>query len=143
MDSRLVPDQEIAKQKQLFLDHLTRKGFDDIEVIQHGGGDEWSQTSVRAPVVQAMLSVYRHHGIEPAIWPRSPTSSPRWEFTRKLGLPDVRGGLGHGGRAHAVDEYIVIEGNEKVAGIVKAEQSLVDLLFAYANYPEESGNPAA
>ncbi len=143
MDSRLVPDQEIVTQKQLFLDHLTQKGYGDIAVTQHGGGDEWSQTSVKAPVVQAMLSVYRHYGIEPAIWPRSPTSSPRWEFTRKLGLPDVRGGLGHGGRAHAVDEYIVIEGNEKVAGIVKAEQSLVDLLFAYASYPEEPRGSSA
>lgn len=39
------------------------------------------------------------------------------------------------GRAHSADEYIVIEGNDKVAGIVRAEQSYVDVLYAFANWP--------
>lgn len=136
LDSRLVPNQSIARQKELVLAHLDRHGFSDLEVRQFGGGDEWSQTSVKAPVVQAVLSVYRKYGIEPMVWPRSPGSSPQWEYTRKLGLPAASGGLGHGSRAHSDDEYIVIEGNEKVAGIVKAEQSIVDILYAYAGWPE-------
>jgi di/tripeptidase len=99
-------------------------------------GDEWSQTSVKAAVVQSVLSVYRHYGIEPSIWPRGAGSSPQGQFTNPpLNLPAVSGGLGHGGRAHSVDEYLVIEGNEKVAGIVRAEQSYVDMLYAYANWP--------
>lgn len=142
IDSRLVPNQEIAKQKQLLLDHLEQHGFGDIEVRQLGGGDEWSQTSVTAPVVQAVLSVYEHYGIDPLIWPRSPGSSPQWEYTRRLGLPAARGGLGHGSRAHSDDEYLVIEGNDKVAGIVKSEQSVVDILFAYAEYPEQAEESA-
>ncbi|MFQ5789647.1 MAG: M20/M25/M40 family metallo-hydrolase [Acidobacteriota bacterium] len=137
IDSRLVPNQEIARQKQLVLDHLAKHGFEDIEVRQLGGGDEWSQTSVKEPVVQAVLSVYKHYGIDPLIWPRSPGSSPQWEYTRRLGLPAARGGLGHGSRAHSDDEYLVIEGNEKVAGLVRSQQSIVDILFAYAHYPEE------
>ncbi|MBI4543682.1 MAG: M20/M25/M40 family metallo-hydrolase [Gemmatimonadetes bacterium] len=137
LDSRLVPNQSIARQKQLVLEHLARHGFTDISVQQHGGGDEWSQTSVTAAPVQAVLSMYRKAGIEPMVWPRSPGSSPQWEYTRRLGLPAAGGGLGHGSRAHADDEYIVIEGNEKVAGIVKAEQSIVDILYAYASWPEK------
>ncbi len=62
----------------------------------------------------------------------------RYEYTRKLGLPHCSGGLGHGGRAHSDEEYIVTEGNDKVAGIVKSEQSIVDILFTYAAYPEDS-----
>jgi di/tripeptidase len=101
-----------------------------------GGGDEWSQTSVEAPVVQSLLSAYREYGIEPMILPREAGSAPIAQYTRPpLNLAYVGGGLGHGGRAHSHDEYIVIEGNEKVAGIVRAEQSYVDILFAYANWP--------
>ncbi len=30
----------------------------------------------------------------------------------------------------------MIEGNDKVAGLVRAEQSVVDVLYAYAHWPE-------
>ncbi|HXF95997.1 MAG TPA: M20/M25/M40 family metallo-hydrolase [Gemmatimonadales bacterium] len=132
LDSRLVPNQWVAKQADLVRAHLDRHGFTDIELRRLGGGDEWSQTSVKAPPVQAVLSVYRRAGIEPMVWPRSAGSSPQWEYTRKLGLPAAGGGLGHGSRAHADDEYLVIEGNEQVAGIVRAEQSVADILYAFA-----------
>ena len=46
--------------------------------------------------------------------------------------------MGHGSRAHADDEYIVIEGNDKVAGIVGSEQSMVDMLYTYASWPERT-----
>jgi acetylornithine deacetylase/succinyl-diaminopimelate desuccinylase-like protein len=136
IDCRLVPNQEIARQKELVLDHLARKGFSDLKLTLIGGGMEWSQTSVEEAIVQAVLAMYRGAGIDPMVWPRSAGSSPQYEYTRKLGLPACGGGLGHGGRAHADDEYIVIEGNDRVAGIVKAEQSVVDILFTYAAYPE-------
>ncbi len=134
IDARLVPNQEVGKQADLVLAHLGKHGFSDIEVRRLGGGDEWSQTSVKEAVVQATLGMYRQHGIEPMVWPRSAGSSPQWEYTRKLGLPAGGGALGHGSRAHSDDEYIVIEGNGKVGGIVESEQSMVDLLYAYANW---------
>jgi acetylornithine deacetylase/succinyl-diaminopimelate desuccinylase-like protein len=137
IDSRLVPNQEIASQKQLILDHLKKNGFGDLEVRHLGGGDEWSQTSVREPAVQAVLSVYKKYGVEPQIWPRAAGSSPQYQYTRKLGLPATEGGLGHGSRAHSDDEYLVIEGNDRVAGLVRAEQSFVDMLYAYAGWPEK------
>ncbi len=136
LDSRLVPNQEIPEHKQMIVDYLQKKGFGDLEVRQLGGGDEWSQTSVQAPVVQAVLSVYKKYGIEPQVWPRSAGSSPQYQYTRKLGLAAADGGLGHGSRAHADDEYLVIEGNDKVAGLVRAEQSIVDILYAYAHWPQ-------
>lgn len=48
---------------------------------------------------------------------------------------DVLGDESHGGRAHSADAYIAIEGSEKVAGMVRAEQSYVDVLYACANWP--------
>ncbi len=137
LDSRLVPNQAIDEQIALVRRYLDQKGFGDMELRKMGGGDEWSRTSVKSPVVQAVLSVYRHYGIEPVIWPRSAGSSPQAQYTRPpLNLPAASGGLGHGGRAHSIDEYFVAEGNEKVAGLVKAEQSMVDVLYAYANWQE-------
>lgn len=132
IDSRLVPNQAVPKQGDLVRAHLDRHGFSDIEMRRLGGGDEWSQTSVKAAAVQAVLSVYKKAGIEPMVWPRSAGSSPQYEYTRKLGLQAAGGGLGHGSRAHSDDEYIVIEGNDKVAGIVQAEQSIADSLYAFA-----------
>jgi acetylornithine deacetylase/succinyl-diaminopimelate desuccinylase-like protein len=136
IDARLVPNQDVRKQVGKVKAHLERHGFSDISVTMLGGGDEWSQTSVQAPVVQATLAMYKQHGIEPLVWPRSAGSSPQWEYTRKLGLPAGGGALGHGSRAHADDEYIVTEGDGKVAGIVESEQSMVELLYAYAAWPE-------
>lgn len=136
IDSRLVPNQEVRGQLALLQAHLDRHGFSDISVRMLGGGDEWSQTSVKAAVVQATLAMYKARGVEPMVWPRSAGSSPQWEYTRKLGLPAGGGAMGHGSRAHADDEYIVIEGNGKVGGIVESEQSMVDLIYAYANWPE-------
>jgi len=137
IDSRLVPNQESGKQADLVRAHLDRHGFSDIEMRRLGGGDQWSQTSVKEAVVQATLAMYKAHGIEPMVWPRSAGSSPQWEFTRKLQLPAAGGALGHGSRAHADDEYIVVDGNDRVAGIVESEQSTVDLIYAYANWPEK------
>lgn len=138
IDARLVPNQEVRKHADLVRAHLDKHGFSDVEMRRMGGGDEWSQTSVKAAAVQATLAMYQHHGIEPMVWPRSAGSSPQWEYTRKLGLPAAGGALGHGSRAHSDDEYIVIEGNDSVAGIVKSEQSMVDLLYTYANWSEKS-----
>jgi acetylornithine deacetylase/succinyl-diaminopimelate desuccinylase-like protein len=137
LDSRLVPNQSIDQAISLIRRHLDKHGFSDIQLTKIGGGDEWSQTSVNAPPVQAVLAVYRHYGIEPAILPRSPGSSPQAQFTRPpLNLPAAGGGLGHGGRAHSDDEYFVIEGTDKVGGLVECEQSMVDILYAYAYWPK-------
>jgi len=141
VDARLVPNQEVSKQGDLLRAHLDRLGFTDIEMRRLGGGDEWSQTSVTEGVVQATLAMYKQKGIEPMVWPRSAGSSPEWEYTRRLGLPAAGGGLGHGSRAHSDDEFIVIDGNDRVAGVVEAEQSVVDLLYAYAAWPEPRRPP--
>lgn len=137
LDGRMVPNQNVDDHVALIRRHLDKHGFSDISMRKISGGDEWSRTSVKAPVVQAVLSVYKKYGVEPMIWPRSAGSSPEAQYTRPpLNLPACGGGLGHGGRAHSDDEYMVVEGNEKVAGLVKCEQSIVDVLYAYANWPE-------
>ncbi|MCK4242474.1 MAG: M20/M25/M40 family metallo-hydrolase, partial [Dehalococcoidia bacterium] len=135
IDTRLVPDQESKDILPLIRAHLDKHGYSDIEV-RTLAGYEWSKTSVKEPVVQAVLSVYEKYGIKPIIWPHTGGSVPMYLYSRPpLNLPICIGGLGHGGRAHSPDEYYVIEGNDRVAGLVKDEKSFVDILYAFANWP--------
>lgn len=132
VDVRLVPDQESKDVVPLIRRHLDSHGYQDIEVCPLSGY-EWSRTSVKEPVVQAVLGVYRRYGVPVQVWPHIGGSAPYYLYTRDpLNLPMAGGGLGHGGRAHSPDEYLVIDGNEKVAGLVEAEKSFVDILYAYA-----------
>lgn len=131
LDSRLVPNQEPDKQFELIRRHLRRAGFGEIEVnlLQ---GDGWSQNSVDSEPVQAVLSVYRHLGYDPLVWPRYPGSHNEYLVTRELGMPAARGGLGRGGNDHAADVYIVIGRQDRIAVIVEAEASIMEILITYA-----------
>lgn len=136
LDFRLVPNmhsEEIVPKLRAHLDH---HGYTDIE-IRVKAAYEWSKTHPNAKVVQAVQRVYEQYGIDFDVWPLSAGSAPMHLFTRApLNLTLAEGGLGHGGRNHAHDEYLVIEGNNKVAGLVEAEKSYVDILFAYASMNE-------
>ena len=61
-------------------------------------------------------------------------SAPYYIFTERLKLPMVMGALGHGGGAHAPNEYMVIEprAGSRVAGLAQAEKYYVDFLFAFS-----------
>ena len=48
------------------------------------------------------------------------------------GVPIISGGAGLGGRAHAANEYYVIEGADKVYGMAGAEKAVATLLYAFA-----------
>jgi acetylornithine deacetylase/succinyl-diaminopimelate desuccinylase-like protein len=132
LDVRLVPDQEAEDIVPLIRRHLDSRGYRDIEIRQLDGYT-WSKTSARTPLAQALLKMYRARGIEPLVFPHMGGSAPMYLYTKWLGLPHVSGGLGHGGRAHAPDEYYVIEGDGKVAGLAEAERSYAEILFALAD----------
>ena len=46
-------------------------------------------------------------------------------------------GMGFGSGHTGGDEFMVTEGDGKVGGLVELEQSLVDLMYSYAAYPNE------
>lgn len=123
LDCRLVhgmrPDRVVAALQR----HLTRHGLDHIELRVHDAYPA-ARTSVRAPVVQALVDTYRAFGFEPEIWPTIASSMPLYLFTDVLGLDMVSGGLGHGGRAHAANEYATVDGMRAF------EHSVATLLFA-------------
>jgi acetylornithine deacetylase/succinyl-diaminopimelate desuccinylase-like protein len=133
MDSRLVPDQDPDQALDMIRAHLAAEGFDDIEVRKVSGYPP-AQSSVEAPLVHAALSVYNKYTDDLTVTVRSTGSAPYYVFTDILGLPMVRGGIGHGSGAHAPNEYMVIEPAEgsPIAGLVEVEKYYADLVYALA-----------
>lgn len=133
LDLRLVPDMTAAESLAQLKAHLAKKGFGDIEVNMTGGYDPTS-TPGEAGIIRAETAVYRKHGIDPVILPRLAGSWPGYIFTGEpLRLPAGHFGLGHGGGAHAPDEYYVIESsNPKVEGMLGATFSYVEFLYEFA-----------
>jgi acetylornithine deacetylase/succinyl-diaminopimelate desuccinylase-like protein len=134
MDARLVPNQKSEEVIQKIRRHLNNYGYTDI-TVRSLDPYEWAKTSVKEPIVQASIQAYRKLGYKPEIWPITASSVPYYLFNRgPLYLPFIDAGLGHGGRAHSPDEYLVIEGNDKVAGLAGCEKSYVVILDTYAKY---------
>jgi acetylornithine deacetylase/succinyl-diaminopimelate desuccinylase-like protein len=133
LDSRLVPDQKPEQAVELIRKHLVARGFPDVKVRLVSGYPP-AQTSVEAPLVKAVIGVFNKHGFTPSVPPRLAGSAPYYVFTDRLRLPLVPAGLGHGGGAHAPDEYLVVEprAGSRVAGLAAMEKFYVDVLYALA-----------
>lgn len=133
IDLRLVPDMKFDAAVAALKSHLAKRGYGDIDVNVTGGYDPTS-TSVKSDLVQAQLSVLQSAGLDPILWPRSAGSYPGYIFTNPpLNLASAHFGLGHGGGAHAPDEFYVIESsNPKVQGFDGAVMSFVEYLYELA-----------
>jgi acetylornithine deacetylase/succinyl-diaminopimelate desuccinylase-like protein len=132
LDVRLVPNQDPADVIPILRRHLDKHGFKDVAITALDEGYFPDKTSLKDRGNAAMLQTYHEMGMEPEVWPMIAGSAPDWWFTRFLGAPMTQGGIGHGGRMHAPDEYIVYEGNKKLAGIQEATQFFVRFLFRFA-----------
>ena len=133
LDLRLVPDMTFDGAVAALKAHLAKKGFGDLEVNVSGGYGP-TQTSADAPLIRAQLTAYRRAGLDPLLTVRNAGSYPGYVFTGEpLKLPSGHHGLGHGGGAHAPDEYFVIESsNPKVSGYDAAVRSYVDYFYELA-----------
>jgi acetylornithine deacetylase/succinyl-diaminopimelate desuccinylase-like protein len=133
LDMRLVPDQTAAEAATKLKAHLAKHGYADIEVKVTGGYDP-TQTDENSSLIKASVSVYRHEGMPVSLSPRLAGSWPGYIFTGPpVSLPAGHFGTGHGSRAHAPDEYYVIESNNPaVQGMAEATLSYVMHLYALA-----------
>jgi acetylornithine deacetylase/succinyl-diaminopimelate desuccinylase-like protein len=133
LDLRLVPNMTRANAVAKLKSHLAKRGFGDIEVNVTGGYDP-TTTPADARLVQTATRVYEDTGIDPILWPRRGGSWPGYVFTgAPLELPATHFGLGHGLRAHAPDEYFLVDSkNPKLHGMDGAVRSYVDYLHALA-----------
>lgn len=133
IDLRLVPGMKKDDAVAALEAHLARRGFGDIEVNVSGGYDPTS-TPADAPLIQAQQAVLKRAGLDPLLWPRNAGSYPGFVFTDPpLGLASGHFGLGHGGGAHAPDEYFLIESTHPaIRGYDGAVMSYVEYLYELA-----------
>jgi acetylornithine deacetylase/succinyl-diaminopimelate desuccinylase-like protein len=136
---RYVPNQngpDLVKKIRAFLD---AKGFQDVE-LKLIGDVPWSKMHYDTDIANALRTSYDIFGVsytEPAAnesilggyWPAylfvNDEKSP-------IKIPIVGGSAGHGGGAHAANEYYVIEGAGKVYGLAGAEKSIATVLYSFA-----------
>ncbi len=133
LDLRIVPDMTAAETLAALKAHLAKKGFSDIEVNMSGGYDPTS-TAPDSKIIQSQLAVLKRSDVKAVLWPRLAGSYPGFIFTNApLKLAAGHFGLGHGGGAHAPDEYFVIESsNPKIQGFDGAVMSYVEYLYELA-----------
>ncbi len=116
--------------------HLDKHGFQDVE-INVVGDVPWAKRSTDTPIGRAVAATYDAFGI-----PHGPISAeqsimggywPAYLFAGDtLDIPITGGMAGHGGNAHAANEYYVIEGAGKVYGMAGAEKSVAMVLYNFA-----------
>ncbi|MFX1487191.1 MAG: M20/M25/M40 family metallo-hydrolase [Promethearchaeota archaeon] len=129
MDVRLIPDMTVSEVLPRIRKHLDDHDFNEIKIRDLQEGYSWAKTSIKEPAAQAVLKTYREFGYEPEIWPHLAGSAPFCMFNRDpLNLPFVMGGLGHGLRAHAPDEYLVVGEGGPTQGLTTLEKSYVVFL---------------
>jgi acetylornithine deacetylase/succinyl-diaminopimelate desuccinylase-like protein len=88
----------------------------------------------RSGFIDAQKRAYSKSRVDAQLWPRTAGSYPGYVFTSDpLRLPAGHFGLGHGLRAHAPDEYYLVDSsNPKVQGMDGAVRSFVDYLYELA-----------
>ncbi len=98
------------------------------------GGYNPTQTDEKFALIQASIAVYKSEGLTVGLSPRLAGSWPGYIFTGPpVSLPAGHFGTGHGSRAHAPDEYYVIQSsNAAVQGMAEAMLSYVRHLYALA-----------
>jgi acetylornithine deacetylase/succinyl-diaminopimelate desuccinylase-like protein len=133
LDFRLVPDQTAAEAQSKLKAHLAKRGYGDIEVKVTGGYNP-TQTDESSSLIRASRAVYEFENLPVSLSPRLAGSWPGYIFTGPpVNLPGGHFGTGHGSRAHAPDEYYVIESsNPAVRGMAEATLSYVRHLYALA-----------
>jgi acetylornithine deacetylase/succinyl-diaminopimelate desuccinylase-like protein len=133
LDLRLVPNQTRADCERKLRAHLDANGFNDIEVNVTGGYDP-TETPENSRLVQAALAVYRANRAEATLNARQAGSWPGSVFTQEpVAIPASQFGMGHGGGAHAPDEYFVIDSsNRRVMGLTGATMGYIDFMYEMA-----------
>jgi acetylornithine deacetylase/succinyl-diaminopimelate desuccinylase-like protein len=116
LDFRLVPDMNPEKVIEKFVNHLKKiRLYEYVELKVHDYYP-WSKTDPDGIAAESARRAYKLLGKKSYTIPILPGSAPTYLFTNILGIDCVAAGPGHGGRAHAPNEYITLD---TIPGIAK------------------------
>lgn len=124
LDFRLVVDQDPEDIVHKLRAHLSKLGFDDVEVRQFST-ERAARTPIDDPFVALCQESAREvYGRDAFIVPNMPQTGPMYHFNHELGLASVMAGINYiGGRDHAPDEHIRVEdfraGTKHIASILQ------------------------
>jgi acetylornithine deacetylase/succinyl-diaminopimelate desuccinylase-like protein len=151
---RYVPRMNGLEIVKRIREQLDRNGYKDVE-LKLIGDVPWSKMSYDTEIAHAVNTTYEifdiKHG-KPAdyssilggYWPAYLFSSEEVGMrVAPVSMPIVIGGAGHGGNAHAANEYFVIEGAGKIYGMAGAEKAAATIIYNFAgkNAPGNAAVP--
>ncbi|HEV3058621.1 MAG TPA: M20/M25/M40 family metallo-hydrolase [Vicinamibacterales bacterium] len=140
---RYVPKMNGLQIVKRIREQLDRNGYKDVE-LKVIGDVPWSKMSYDTDIARAMTQMYEQFNIphgQPAeyasilggYWPSYLFSNQEvGERVAPVSMPIGMGGAGHGGNAHAANEYFVIEGAGKVYGMAGAEKAQATIVYNFA-----------
>ncbi len=140
---RYVPKMNGLEMVKRIREQLDRNGYKDVE-MKVIGDVPWSKMSYDTDIARAMTSAYEQFNIphsEPAhyasilggYWPAYLFSNQDvGQKVSTVSMPIGMGGAGHGGNAHAANEYYIIEGAGKVYGMAGAEKVAATIIYNFA-----------
>jgi acetylornithine deacetylase/succinyl-diaminopimelate desuccinylase-like protein len=140
---RYVPKMNGLEIVKRIREQLDRNGYKDVE-LKIIGDVPWSKMSYDTDIGRAMNTTYEIFGIphgKPAdyssilggYWPAYLFSNEEVGMrVAPVAMPIGMGGAGHGGNAHAANEYYVIEGAGKVYGMAGAEKAAATIIYNFA-----------
>jgi acetylornithine deacetylase/succinyl-diaminopimelate desuccinylase-like protein len=111
MDFRLVAGQSPGPVLELLREHLRKRGFTDVEVVDLHGV-EAAKTPIDSPVVEAAIETWRDVGeTEAVVYPTIGGSGPTSLVATELGIPTIMTGAvaNVGSRIHAPNESIRLD----------------------------------
>ncbi len=140
---RYVPKMNGIQIVKRIREQLDRNGYKDVE-LKLIGDVPWSKMSYDTDIARAMTMAYEQFNVphgEPAhyasilggYWPAYLFSNQETgEKVAPVSMPIGMGGAGHGGNAHAANEYFIIEGAGKVYGMAGAEKVHAAIFYNFA-----------
>jgi acetylornithine deacetylase/succinyl-diaminopimelate desuccinylase-like protein len=111
MDFRLVSGQSPEPVVELIREHLDKRGFTDVEVVDLHGV-EAAKTPVDSPLVETAIEAWRDVGqTEATVYPTIGGSGPTSLIATELGIPTVMTGsvANMNSRIHAPNESIKLD----------------------------------
>ncbi len=133
---RYVPDQDGIDLVDKIRRQIDRNGYEDVD-LRIIGDVPYCKVTLTSDLTAAQMKTLDMFNV-PYSQPLEFESlgAPYWPaylFGRDpLVMPISRAGVGHGGGAHANNEYYVIEGAGDVYGLAGAEKYHAAMLYAYA-----------
>jgi hypothetical protein len=151
---RYVPKMNGLEMVKRIREQLDRNGYKDVE-MKVIGDVPWSKMSYDTDIARAMTQAYEQFNIphgEPAhyssilggYWPAYLFSNQDvGQRVAPVSMPIGMGGAGHGGNAHAANEYYIIEGAGKVYGMAGAEKVAATIIYNFAGKNKLPAAPKA